>query len=172
MSAGLSMTLEHRGWPHPPRPERRYDPEHDNIMSLLADVGEALASDRTIRFKVSGFGDDAWPVDIRTDLVVVVQQVPAAIASLRSARELDLDFFEQGVERFIHGAVRGTSVTLTCRSFTKWEPNPSTVEMEVEPLLAMLVAFLAEFESLLGACCPWAPSHPWVVDWLKPARAA
>jgi hypothetical protein len=78
---------------------RTYDPELDNITSVLTDICEALAEEGSVRFVVDGFGQDPWPVDVRTDLPVVIEQVPAVLKALRSGFSTSLGFYEQGIQR-------------------------------------------------------------------------
>src|SRR5688500_7612035 len=78
---------------------RDYDESLDNITSILCDVCDALQDAGEGELVVSGFGQDRWPLDIRTDLSVLLEQLPEAIRCVCSGVEAELDFYEQGVER-------------------------------------------------------------------------
>jgi hypothetical protein len=52
----------------------RYDPSLDDVRSILEDVCEAAGAES--RFVVPGFGQDSWPVDVRTDLPDFLEQLP------------------------------------------------------------------------------------------------
>jgi hypothetical protein len=60
---------------------RTYDIELDNITSVLIDICDALAEEASVHFLVGGFGQDPWPVDVRMDLPVVIEQVPMRTAT-------------------------------------------------------------------------------------------
>lgn len=74
---------------------RAYDPELDDVRSILADVCE-LASDAG-RFIVAGFGQDRWAVDVSTDLLVLMEQLPEAFIAMESGAPFAIDFYEQGI---------------------------------------------------------------------------
>lgn len=49
---------------------------------------------------VSGFGQKKWPVDCRTDLATIIEQIPEILEKIRAERFFfKLDFYEQGIER-------------------------------------------------------------------------
>ena len=67
---------------------RSYDEAQDDVTRVLADICESLATSEGVDFVVRGFGQDRWPVDVRVDLAVVVEQVPGVLsAELRGARD-------------------------------------------------------------------------------------
>jgi len=68
--------------PHDPFPTRKYHPELDDVRSILNDVCDWLQPHA--RFTVSGFGQAQWPVDVRTDLCVLLEQLPRALLALAS----------------------------------------------------------------------------------------
>ena len=76
-----------------------YDTELDDERSVLRDVCAALAVDDRIRFVVQ-FAGETWPVDVRTDLVTVLEQLPDT--RLAPSQPFDIDFYEQGLERTLH----------------------------------------------------------------------
>jgi hypothetical protein len=170
MNPTFQIALLHRGWDRPSPPARTYDPELDNVLSILSEACEELASEPSIKFRVVGFGQDPWPVDVLTDLPIVIEQVPKAIGALRAGQPFNLDFVEQGVERWLSGVPTGDRVLLTCRSGTRWEPSPPTIEIGKSELLAMLRELLRSFNTLFAACWPWSASHPWIREWLRPAE--
>ena len=67
--------------------------------SVIANVCQVIADLECGRFAVGGFGDDDWPVDERTDLAVLLEQLPEAINSVQGniTNSFVVDFFEQGV---------------------------------------------------------------------------
>lgn len=62
----------------------QYEDGVDDVRSILCDVCDALAGSSSADFIVSGFGQERWPVDVRTDLAVFLEQLPNALASVES----------------------------------------------------------------------------------------
>ena len=77
------------------------------MISVLQDICELLEEEGTISFFVSGFGDPNWPLDIATDLCVILEQLPLALTKLANETgEFELDFYEQGVERRLNCVIQ------------------------------------------------------------------
>ena len=81
---------------HDPFPTRTYHLELDDVRSILNDVCDWLQPHA--RFIVSGFGQARWPVDVRTDLCVLLEQLPSALLALASDAPFEIDFYEQGIQ--------------------------------------------------------------------------
>jgi hypothetical protein len=95
------------------RPElRNFDPE--DIGAIIIDICHALEG--FAEFKVSGFGDNDWPVDVRTDLAVCIEQIPNLLEKLKKFEECSLDFYEQGIEREIIFLPQNGNYILLCNS--------------------------------------------------------
>ncbi len=147
---------------------RTYDLELDNITSVLTDICDALAEEGSVRFLVGGFGQDPWPVDIRTDLPVVIEQVPGVLKAVRSGVSTSLGFYEQGVQRVLAMHPSGpTEVIVECQSMTSWQPGPSAIAMKRQDLLTLLGTFLGEFEERARQRCPDLVEHPWFREWFR-----
>ena len=155
------------------RGARTYDHELDNITSVLSDICEALAEEGSVRFLVGGFGQEPWPVDVRTDLPVVIEQVPAVLKAIRSGVSTSLGFYEQGIERELAIDPSGaTEVIVECQSMTSWQPRPSAITMKRQDLLALLGAFLGEFVERARQRCPDLVDHAWFREWVREGRPA
>jgi hypothetical protein len=145
---------------------RNYDPELDNIGSILTDLCDAL--DGGARFSVSGFGQDAWPVDVRTDLLVFLEQLPEVLDAIHLGRAVTLDFYEQGLERSIDLNPSGSDYLLSCISSTSWEPSGGPECIDRAQLQYMLAAVRDQFLAYVGAAAPSLLNHPWMRGWLLP----
>jgi len=63
----LSVSIEYAQSTYGTKPSMEqpdYNEELDNIESLITDICDVLSDTQTIRFRVSGFGEPAWPVDV------------------------------------------------------------------------------------------------------------
>jgi hypothetical protein len=145
---------------------RTYDPDEDDVRSILMDVCDALEP-RSV-FAVSGFGQDVWPVDVKTDLAVFLEQVPDALRAIRERKVAEIDFYEQGVERSIAFEPAGAKYVATCKTWsTTWQPHPSIEEISADALEQMLLAAREEFMRVLTRMAPGLADHPWIREWLR-----
>lgn len=142
-----------------------YEEGMDDVRSILSNICEALADTGSAVFVASGFGQERWPVDVRTDLLVFLEQLPDAIASIEAGTSFSLDFYEQGVERAIQFRPQDQYYLAQCESHTDWKPNPAletVIRLELKKMLSDCrdcVMQLLEKES------PDAAAHPWLQAW-------
>lgn len=142
---------------------RTYDPTLDNIQSILSDVCEALHGHG--QFVVSGFGDDAWPFDVHTELCLFLEQLPQLLNDIQAGKLGELDFYEQGVERVITFTPNGSDYQLTCQSLTDWQPDPAAVTLDRVALENMLTKARLDFIGIVRAVAPELLAHPWMKLW-------
>ena len=155
--------------PESPPPLRDYDPELDDVRSILSDVCD-WAEPYGI-FVVGGFGQDPWPLDVRTDLLVVLEQLPEALLALSSGAAFEIDFYEQGVERRISFSPNEGGYAAACLSYGNWRPDPSVEKIDRAALDRMLTAVRDEFLRFIRCSYPGLELHPWLVS-LHVASAA
>ena len=141
---------------------RFYDPGEDDVRSILVDVCRKIAPGGG-QFVVSGFGQDPWPVDVQTDLPVFLEQLPQILRAIHDKTVVEIDFYEQGIERSIALSPDGESYVAVCTSGTTWQPNPSTERIDREDLEEMLTAAKEVFMRALREMA----SRPWVRCWLE-----
>lgn len=143
---------------------RTYDPYEDDVRSILMDACRELASFG--EFVVSGFGQDKWPVDVGTDLSILLEQLPDVISAINSGRPTEIDFYEQGVERKIIFVPFGENYIATCKSQTMWQPSSETIVVQNTVLKEMLVAVQLTFMIGLEKLLPSLAKHKWILEWL------
>ena len=144
---------------------RAYDPNEDDVRSILMDVCRAIAA--RSEFVVSGFGQERWPVDVETDLPVFLEQLPSALRAVYDGMTTDIDFYEQGIERAVALEPVDRKYLATCTSRTRWQPSPTVEEVPREELEEMLLTAREAFMRTLGDMAPELSSHPWIRQWLK-----
>ncbi|WP_433223079.1 hypothetical protein ACQP00_25180 [Dactylosporangium sp. CS-047395] len=140
----------------------------EGSLEAIALHGCARMEDAGWRFTAGGFGDERWPVDVRFDLAAIIPQLPDLLAALEGAREAELDFFEQGIDRTVTMRPRpGTpDVLLHCSSNANWSPaQPDEVAPMVD-LQRMMRDLAHAFAAGIAVAQPsWAQASP-LREWL------
>jgi hypothetical protein len=144
---------------------RDYDAELDDFRSILRDICRAI--DGHGQFLVSGFGEDHWPVDVRTDLVVFLEQLPCVIDAISAGRPSEIDFYEQGVERKIVLSPTGDSYLATCISLGAWQPLAEIETLERKSLKLMLISVRDTFMTLVRGFSPKLANDERLREWLE-----
>lgn len=144
---------------------RTYDPDQDDVRSILVDVCRAIGSRG--QFIISGFGDNRWPVDVCTDLPIFLEQLPSVLRAFNEGAAIDIDFYEQGVERSISFEAIGDQYLAKCTSRTDWQPCPATEEIDRHELEEMFLTAREEFMRALRGMSSELARHPWIQRWLR-----
>jgi hypothetical protein len=129
-----------------------------NACELMANSG--------LRFKISGFGLDEWPLDIPYDLSVFMEELPGMLNSIIHGEEHEFYFYSQGIERTIIYSPQGELVELRCISATSWVPDPDVEIASFDALVAMLKELAIDFGKAItaagGAISETEPFRSWV----------
>ena len=146
----------------------QYDEELDDVRSVISDVCEFIADYRCGQFMVSGCGNESWPVDERTDLAVLLEQLPDAIDAVRSGcSSFVIDFYEQGLERTVIFNRVNSSYDVFCRNNSGSQlfvaPDSVTETNVLEMFLRLQNVFLEFVERVI----PSLSNHPWLTDWKR-----
>lgn len=144
-----------------------YDFKADDVNSLLRDICEILHN-QDIGFVVSGFGQD-WPVDVNTDLLVILEQINDCLKEIDFAKfDFCLDFYEQGIERRLNFSDHNAdTVKVICESDTDWEPNPSEILIDKHSIAMMLNKLKSDFILSARTVCPKLSCHAWFDNWAR-----
>jgi hypothetical protein len=143
-----------------------YDPALEDVTSILADLCDA--AEGVAEFEVRGFGQERWPVDVRTDLLVFLEQLPAVLCAVKAGVATEIDFYEQGIERTISLVPVGNLYRATCVSRTTWQPDPAVEDVGRGALEGMLTRVLSRAMVLMERVSPELVQHAWVRAWLGP----
>jgi hypothetical protein len=151
-----------------------YDAELDDVRSLVFEACQSLAESDAVAFRVEGFGQSPWPVDVATDLPTVIEQLPGLFGWLKSdaEHEFQLDFYEQGLERSLTFRRLGADVNITCTSQTDWEPSPQDELIERPRLEGMLDDLLRQFVTGVERLRPDIAGHAVFREWLAASPAS
>jgi len=144
---------------------RSYNPEEEDVRSILMDICQFI--DNQVDFKISGFGQDNWPVDSGIDLAVFLEQLPDAIKAVKQRKNLAIDFYEQGIERHLKFSAPDINGMhqIACTSYTSWKPDPEVEKIHNSELLEMLYTAKITFIKILTELSPNIINHPWIVEW-------
>ena len=137
--------------------------DSDDKISFLYELCDTLSSLDNSDFVVSGFGQDNWPVDVETDLPILLEQLGEIGSFLKNEKqELKISFYEQGIERDLLFKNEGQNVRISCQSFGSWEPQFTDETMQIDEFKLMLETFINNFDSCLERCLP--NFHPkWLI---------
>jgi hypothetical protein len=144
----------------------KYDDALDDVRSLLKDLCVAIAKSNA-QFIVDSPETGTWPVDVATDLAVVIEQIPEFLRFLHSpSREaFELDFYEQGIERRIEFRRIGLTFEVVCFS-CGGSPMTERSICEVAAWQSMIEIFWEDFCQAAAMVAPLAVQHPWWKEWV------
>ena len=144
------------------------DIELDDVVAILMSICEVFESSQIVTFIVSGFGQTKWPVDCRTDLATIIEQVPEILEKIREGEyAFQLDFYEQGIERQLVFEEDNNLVKVTCISRTHWTPSPSSIFMEKVEVSTMFESLYSNFLEYSTVLCIELANNTLLKEWGK-----
>lgn len=147
---------------------RRYDEKLDDLGLLLDDICQALEESGDVGFRVRICTLDYWPVDVGTDLCVVVEQLEDLLRALVENRDGRLDFYEQGVERtvlFMHDA---GCMMVKCENRLDRSSGMSMIGKS--EVVEQLCALARDFLRVAEGSCPVPASQSLFAEWATRLR--
>jgi len=151
-------------------PQRKLDePQEDeeSLPTLLDTICEALEESGLVQFQVVGFSPEPWPVDVRTDLSVVIEQVPKAIGHLERGTAAEIGFYEQGIERIIYIDPNGDNVEFVCKEMLSGRSIGTAVAMERQLAVGMLKKLVDQFKRIVEQAYPEVASRSIFREWMN-----
>ncbi|MFW1774582.1 hypothetical protein [Acinetobacter seifertii] len=142
---------------------RQYDDQYDNEISVLTDICTELSKNKLNQFKIQAFSNEFWPVDIETDLVVLLEQLRVCIREINLGSDSSIDLYEQGISREI--LLKFNQGNYNCYGKSHdgiWVPSYAENISQTD-LLKMLKTFLDHFLSALKN----KHSNKYLVQWLS-----
>lgn len=148
--------------------EPDYDNQYDNVVSAIMDLCDILEETGIFQFQVSGFGQERWPVDIRTDLSTILEQIPETMYSISTGNyPFELDFYEQGIERLLIFTKTAQLIEVSCYSRTFWSPNPQSIFLKEADILSQLCELKYSFVQAVKIVCPKLASSELFSIWCE-----
>lgn len=163
----MEIRIELRRLARFPELTLRRDGPHSDVRVVLDDVCDVFADTASLDFFVSGFGQPRWPVDVRTDLPIFLEQLPRALACARAGKAFTIDFYEQGIERAIHFEPVRLHYIARCDSRTTWRPSPPIETIEAAELYVMLREARECLLRSLQAIAPRVAMNPSLHSWAR-----
>lgn len=144
------------------------DVELDDVVAVIMSIGEVFESSGMVKFVVSGFGQEKWPVDCRTDLSTIIEQIPDILEKVnKGTYSFQLDFYEQGIERKLVFEGEGGLVRVTCLSRTNWIPIPQTILIDKVQISTMFKDLYNNFLEYSSVLCADLAKNPLLEEWKK-----
>lgn len=90
--------------------------EVEDVKEIFPAICEELENSNLVKFRVEGFGDLPWPVDVSIDLMTVLEQLADLLRFIEDYKfsSFSLDFYEQGTERRLIFSHVGNFVKINC----------------------------------------------------------
>jgi len=147
----------------------------EGIFTLICDELEEL---KLVNFRVEGFGNVPWPVDVRTDLCIVIEQVYDFLIFLNTSdlTTSNLDFYEQGIEKqLVFTKIEDDLVKINCHKLYEYLREPDIdwgQDIEEEPiklasLKLMICSLIKSFVAIANELCPTLTSHRFFQEWCR-----
>ncbi len=167
-----------------PEIEEEFEDDYDltindveDVTGIFALICDALEESNVVRFRVEGFGSP-WPVDVRTDLLIVLEQLSELLKFLNSPESTIgyLDFYEQGIERrLVFRKLEDDLVKLNCHKLLEYAGNQEQdwgQELEEEPiklasLKLMICHLIKSFIAIADELCSTLTSHKFFQEWCR-----
>ncbi|MGW9125603.1 hypothetical protein ACWGPW_11420 [Paenibacillus chitinolyticus] len=142
------------------------DLENDCAVAVISMICDIFEISGAVRFKVSGFGQNEWPVDCRTDLATVMEEVPEILKKIElNQYDFILDFYEQGMERQVTFSPDKDAIKLTCSSRTYWTPDPVFIHMKKEQISRIFEDLYSRFLEVGEILCIDLIHDPLLEEW-------
>lgn len=162
----------------PPFPIRELEPdlELENVAVLLRHLCVLLEDSKIARHHLRCGGEAAWPVDVASDLAMLLEGlVPALRALAEPEGHYRFELEERGIETALEVDRQGPALRL--RAVDLWDARPSRFGSAEERLpvgrFALEVeALLASLGEAIHLACPALLDEELLAAWLRDVRRA
>ena len=148
-------------------PLAEYDPDLDDVRTLLADACALLVERDCVSLHVAGFGEPIWPVTADADLPPLLEQLPDVIWAMGRQEKFELALYSEKVQRTLCFVPEGAVVHVRCTSQTAWEPEPALTSLSQSACFGMLNDLRQAFIRAVRTALPAHAEHPWFVAWTQ-----
>ena len=131
----------------------RLDVDPVDFQSLVMDAW-GLLGEAGCRFRMGGFGQDDWNLNVSYDMSTIIEQLPDVLVALERGAESDIDLYSQGIERTITFTPDGDYIDLRCQSRTSWIPNPEMERLQRGYVIGAFQKLATDFAKTLISVQP------------------
>jgi len=148
----------------------------EDVREIFWAICRKLEDSNFVRFRVEGFGNLPWPVDVATDFMILLEQFSEFLQFLHTL-ELNigyLDFYEQGVETKLIFTKEINSIKINCRPLydsyyetpdLDWAKESVEEIIEKESLENMIYELIRTFVSIANELCPEFTNNKYFQEW-------
>lgn len=124
----------------------------DCFLSYLFFLSELSNEFEGYCFHISGFGEDAWPLEDSTELVIFLEQLPEIVISAKKEVAFVVEFFEQGFERELRFWPQENEYMIEYFDFIRSTSVIGVETLPFENTKKMFENCLGEFERVSAPC--------------------
>jgi len=152
--------------------------EVETIEDLLPEICDQLENSNLVKFRVEGFGELPWSVDVSTDLMIVIEQISDLLKFLDTSEASTgyLDFYEQGIEKRVIFTKVGNLVNINCQPLLAinespnvnqpaWGQNIAEEPIDKKAIKIMISNLIITFVSIASELCPTLTNHKCFQEW-------
>jgi hypothetical protein len=118
-----------------------------DINALLHKICCEFEKSQIMKFQIDGFGQNSWTVDIATDFVIFLEQLPNFTRWLMNqpSELFELSFYEQGLERNLIFQFQKQDCIIKCQSWGRWQPTFEVENISYKELKQMIKILVFQF---------------------------
>jgi hypothetical protein len=151
--------------------------EVQDVIEILFFICNKLEESNLVRFRVEGFGEVKWPVDVKTDFEIVLEQISDLLRFL-AIPELSnscLEFYEQGTQRKLVFLKIDSLIQINCYKTdcyvgsleSSWGQDIEEEPLEPAFLKNMICNLIRNFVSIANELCPEWTAHELFQEWCR-----
>ena len=135
------------------------------LFEVIMNLCDCISEFKCARFYVVGFADLQWNVDVRTDLSTVLTELLENIKKLKKGENVNIDFYEQGVERSIAIQIIDEYAFLSCTDLDGNAISSVIERMPIQMLIDMLLKLIVNFIIIASKCCYYVNDNRYFNQW-------
>jgi len=145
--------------------------ELETVEAQLMAACELIADASVADFQLRCCGEHSWPVDVRTDLSILLEQFQELLQALHEeAPSFRLRMYEQGIETVLAFTRTGDMLQVRCEPLLAGGENRFGAHDEVLHVKALVHAVAGVLSAFIQCCkrvCPQLLTLPELRDWRK-----
>ncbi len=142
----------------------------DSPEAYLSRACQLIEDSDAAELVIHGFGRANWSPAFGYEGLMVLEELPDAIACLRKREEFKIGIMAQGTESEFefYYSPDSSNVNVRCISYLDgWKPNPECETIAYDELLNMLESVRDTFVALLSRLLPELYTHSMVKKWVS-----